>query len=154
MGLFQGQRALVTGGTSGIGRAAARALAAEGCHVTVTGLTAAEVEACAAEESALAAVALDVTDGDAVVRLVAGFDRLDIVRPGLLTGQRGNDRRTGERFGILVSPLVNPFLRGRLHRFRAIPAATVAAAIVALAGRDGRGRCVHFNRDLESLTGA
>ena len=47
-----------------------------------------------------------------------GFERLDIVRPGLLTGQRGNDRRTGERFGILVSPLVNRFLYGRLHRFR------------------------------------
>lgn len=84
-----------------------------------------------------------------------GFERLDIVRPGLLTGKRGNDRRTGERFGILVSPLVNRFLHGRLHRFRAIPAATVGAAIAALAGREGRGRCVHFNRVIERLaTGA
>ncbi len=82
-----------------------------------------------------------------------GFDRLDIVRPGLLTGQRGGDRRNGERFGILVSPLVNPFLRGRLYRFRAIPASTVAKAIVALAAKDGRGRCIHTNRDLEQFAG-
>lgn len=80
-----------------------------------------------------------------------GFEQLDIVRPGLLTGKRGRDRRPGERFGILVSPLVNPFLRGRLARFRAIPAATVARAIVALAGNPRNGRRVHTNRDLERL---
>src|SRR5205823_4862619 len=39
-----GRHALVTGGTSGIGRAIARALRAEGCEVTVTGRTEAEVE--------------------------------------------------------------------------------------------------------------
>ena len=65
------------------------------------------------------------------------FERLDIVRPGLLRGERGGDRRPGERLGIIVSPLLNLLLRGRLDRYAAIDAQIVAAA-VAGAGRAGR----------------
>jgi uncharacterized protein YbjT (DUF2867 family) len=79
------------------------------------------------------------------------FDRLDIVRPGLLRGGRGPDRRLKERTAILVSPLVNLFLRGRLDRFAAIDAAIVADAIAALSARSEPGRFVHHNRDLEQL---
>lgn len=42
---LEGKRALVTGGTSGIGLAAARELAAEGARVAVTGTSAASIEA-------------------------------------------------------------------------------------------------------------
>src|SRR5436190_12086202 len=42
---LEGKRALVTGSTAGIGFAAARALAAEGAHVTVNGRTPARVAA-------------------------------------------------------------------------------------------------------------
>jgi len=82
-----------------------------------------------------------------------GFDRLDIVRPGLLRGQRGSDRRLGERIGIAISPVANLLLRGRLDRFAAIDADRVAAAMALLAGASGAGRHVHFNRDLEALAG-
>jgi uncharacterized protein YbjT (DUF2867 family) len=49
-----------------------------------------------------------------------GFTRLDILRPGLLRGKRGGERRIGERIGILVSPVANLFLRGPLDRYAAI----------------------------------
>ena len=41
---FPDQHALVTGGTSGIGRAVALALAATGCSVTATGVSPSEIE--------------------------------------------------------------------------------------------------------------
>lgn len=80
-----------------------------------------------------------------------GFDRLDIIRPGLLRGNRGGDRRLAERIGIAVSPVVNLLLRGRLDRFAAIDADVVAAALAQLAGSGGVGHHVHFNRDLKAL---
>lgn len=90
--------------------------------------------------------------GDVETALAAvGFDRLDVVRPGLLRGNRGGDRRLGERIGILVSPVLNLLLRGPLDRFAAIEAGTVAAAIATLAGRGESGRHVHRNRELRAL---
>ncbi|HYD01961.1 MAG TPA: glucose 1-dehydrogenase [Phycisphaerales bacterium] len=50
---FSGKVALVTGGTSGIGKAAAIALAKQGAHVVLTGRRAAEGEAVAKAVSAL-----------------------------------------------------------------------------------------------------
>jgi len=79
------------------------------------------------------------------------FERLDIVRPGLLRGERGADRRLKERIAILVSPAVNLVLRGRLDRYAAIGAALVADAIAALVGKAAPGRYVHHNRDLLRL---
>jgi uncharacterized protein YbjT (DUF2867 family) len=79
------------------------------------------------------------------------FDRLDIVRPGLLRGKRGADRRLKERIAIAVSPALNLVLRGRLDRYAAIDAATVADAIAALIEARAPGRFVHHNRDLRRL---
>lgn len=82
-----------------------------------------------------------------------GFERLDVIRPGLLRGKRGADRRLGERIGIAVSPLANLLLRGSLDKFAAIDAGVVAKAMAALVGATGEGRHVHFNRELKLLTG-
>lgn len=73
------------------------------------------------------------------------FSRLDILRPGLLRGNRESDRRTAERLGIAVAPVVNLFLHGGLRQYRAIRSATVADAALALAMRPVRGRFVHDN---------
>jgi len=80
-----------------------------------------------------------------------GFERLDLVRPGLLRGNRGPERRLGERAGVLLSPLVNLLLRGRLDRYAAIDAAIVARAILTLAATDTPGTHIHHNRDLRRL---
>lgn len=82
-----------------------------------------------------------------------GFDRLDIIRPGLLLGDRGGEPRLGERFGIAISPVINLLMRGSLDRFAAIDAKLVAAAMAALVGAQASGRHVHFNRDLRALAG-
>lgn len=73
--MLQGQRAIVTGGTSGIGLATARRLAALGARVWAVGV--------AVDPSLVVSGVefrkLDVTDAAAVAGLVAGFERLDIL---------------------------------------------------------------------------
>jgi meso-butanediol dehydrogenase/(S,S)-butanediol dehydrogenase/diacetyl reductase len=65
VGLVEGQRALVTGGASGIGRATCRRLAAEGARVAVLDLNAKGAEAVAAEIGGIG-IGVDVTDADAL----------------------------------------------------------------------------------------
>jgi NAD(P)-dependent dehydrogenase (short-subunit alcohol dehydrogenase family) len=69
---------LITGGTSGIGAGIAAAFAAQGDQVTVTGATAAEVDAATGRAGTTAQV-LDVRDGAAVQALVATLGPLDVV---------------------------------------------------------------------------
>ncbi|MFE7711057.1 SDR family oxidoreductase [Streptomyces sp. NPDC057486] len=84
MGTLQGQVALVTGASSGIGRAIATALAAEGVQV-VAGARRAErlAELVAETGGAVTAVDLDVTDRSSVTRAVetavGDHGRLDIL---------------------------------------------------------------------------
>lgn len=80
-----------------------------------------------------------------------GFERLDLLRPGLLLGERG-ERRFAEGLGQRLAPLANPLLLGGLRRYRAIAAADVAAAAVALL-RQGEtpGRFVHEYPSLRAL---
>ena len=80
-----------------------------------------------------------------------GFERLDIFRPGLLRGERGSDRRLGERLGIALSPIVNLALRGPFDRFAAIEAVKVAAAIAATLPLGEPDIHVHHNRQIRRL---
>ena len=71
-------RALVTGGGRGIGAGIARALAGAGWHVTVTGRSAAQVEA-VANEIAGQAVVGDVSQRADVERMIAAAEPIDLL---------------------------------------------------------------------------
>jgi NAD(P)-dependent dehydrogenase (short-subunit alcohol dehydrogenase family) len=75
------RRVLVSGGSSGIGAAIARAFAAAGAEVHATGATTAEAQAAAArpDMAGIACRALDVRDADAVAREVGALGELDVV---------------------------------------------------------------------------
>ncbi|MBL4754801.1 MAG: NAD-dependent epimerase/dehydratase family protein [Flavobacteriales bacterium] len=61
--------------------------------------------------------------------------KIGIFRPSLLLGER-EEARTAERIGQRVLPLLNPLLLGRLKKFKAIKAETVAKAMVNIAFTD------------------
>jgi uncharacterized protein YbjT (DUF2867 family) len=65
-----------------------------------------------------------------------GFPALDILQPSLLLGLR-REMRPLEALSMLGMPLINPFLLGSKEQYRAIPARTVAAAMLG-AARSGR----------------
>jgi uncharacterized protein YbjT (DUF2867 family) len=81
-----------------------------------------------------------------------GFDSVNILRPGLLRGERGGDRRIGERIGIMLSPLADLALLGGLRRYRSISANEVAQAICSLVATTQPGFHVHENDAIMALS--
>jgi uncharacterized protein YbjT (DUF2867 family) len=74
-----------------------------------------------------------------------GFKRFDILRPGLLRGERQDDLRLAERAALIAAPLIDPLLSGKWERYRSIDAALVAEAALGLALRRAGGRFTHDN---------
>jgi uncharacterized protein YbjT (DUF2867 family) len=83
-----------------------------------------------------------------------GFEGVDILRPGLLLGERPGDRRLLERVGIMMDPLSRLFLRGSLDRYAGIEAGLVARAMAVLVERSEPGVHRHHNRDIRGLAAA
>src|SRR5712671_3581321 len=79
-----GRKALITGASKGIGRATARALAAEGCDLVLVARTAADLAAArdeirAQHNVAVSVVPLDLSQGDAARSLARDFPDIDIL---------------------------------------------------------------------------
>jgi NAD(P)-dependent dehydrogenase (short-subunit alcohol dehydrogenase family) len=75
---YAGARVLVTGGSNGIGLGVARAFAAAGAEVAITGTKASAAEY-AHDLSGFAYFALDVRDADAMARVAGAQARLDVL---------------------------------------------------------------------------
>lgn len=82
-----------------------------------------------------------------------GFERIDILRPSLLLGLRSQPR-AGEQLGQRLAHLYNAVLIGPLRGYRAIPAQTVAKALVELCQQRGSGVHVHGHDALLALARA
>jgi uncharacterized protein YbjT (DUF2867 family) len=70
------------------------------------------------------------------------FFAVHIVRPSLLLGDR-DESRPAERLGQVFGRLAGPLFIGPLAPYRAIPAADVAATLVACADSDATGVHIH-----------
>jgi uncharacterized protein YbjT (DUF2867 family) len=80
-----------------------------------------------------------------------GFERVDLIRPGFLIGGR-SERRVWEAIGQHIFAKLTPVLLGPLARYGAIPAETVADAILALVGRGSHGYYRHESSNLRLLS--
>ncbi|WP_379546524.1 3-hydroxybutyrate dehydrogenase [Qipengyuania sp. DSG2-2] len=76
---LSGKRALVTGSTSGIGLAVARALHAEGAEITLNGFGEADTIAALKEELSASHSGADLTDADAIAAMMAEAGPVDIL---------------------------------------------------------------------------
>ncbi|MCX7285386.1 MAG: NAD(P)H-binding protein [Novosphingobium sp.] len=79
------------------------------------------------------------------------FDRLDLLRPGLLRGQREGPARPAERIGMILGPLVDLFLQGRFRQYRSVRDTDLARVILGLAGAKTRGRFVHHHDEFRRI---
>lgn len=82
-----------------------------------------------------------------------GFQRLDIMRPSLLTGGKRDAHRPGEALGILLSPLVDRLMIGSMRRFASTPSHLLAQAIAALADTPDEGVFIHENDSIRARAG-
>lgn len=81
-----------------------------------------------------------------------GFAQVDLIRPGFLLGSR-NERRVWEAMGQSIFAALTPILLGQLSRYGAIPAGTVADAIVRRIADMNSGVTIIENNDLRRLSG-
>ncbi len=147
---LEGQRALVTGGTRGIGRAIAARLADEGAEVFLTGRRRDQADEAAAAidggRSRVLGLALDLTDPGSVLAClgeaaVGGLDILvnnaGISRDGLLIRQKPEDWRAVmatnlDGLAACCRAAVRPMLRARYGRI------VNMSSIVGLRGNAGQ----------------
>ena len=77
--------------------------------------------------------------------------RLDILRPGLLRGQRQGDTRFLEGMARGLAPVTDLFLRGDRTKYRSIQAEQLAAAALQCIREKANGQFIHEHEALQRL---
>ena len=90
--------------------------------------------------------------GEVEVRLQRlRFERLDILRPGMLRGRREDDTRPLELLGQAASPLADALLHGKFARYRSARASMVAAAALQAVRERAAGQFIHEHEAIRRL---
>ncbi len=116
---LEGRHALVTGGGTGIGLAIARALAAEGAQVTITGRRAGPLEEAAAAHPGLHPLVMDVNeeasvvDGTAIAVAERGPVQICVANAGIAEGRAFHKTDLELWNRILATNLTGAFLTVR-----------------------------------------
>lgn len=144
-----GKRAFVTGAGQGMGRAIALALAAEGAEVVAASRTLDKMSDLAGLNPRIRPLALDVTDGDALVRAVEGAGPMDIlvncaafVHSGTVLDCDDDDWQASFDLNVTaVFRAIRAVLPGMLERGTGsiINVASVASSITGVANRAAYG---------------
>ncbi len=91
--------------------------------------------------------------GETEAKLTASrLPSLSIIRPSFLLGERG-EVRVGEKVGIGVARLLGPLFLGPFRKYRGVPAATVARALIAAAFEARAGTRIIESPEIETLGG-
>jgi uncharacterized protein YbjT (DUF2867 family) len=78
------------------------------------------------------------------------FDGIHVFRPSLLAGHRA-ERRPAERLGLGLASALSFALLGPLRKYRPVPAADVARAMVAVARQEIRGAVVYDSERIAEI---
>lgn len=79
-----------------------------------------------------------------------GLRTVHIYEPSLLTGNR-KEYRLAERIGTLIMKIINPLLIGSWRKYRSIPAATVARAMLNQSLKKDEGVFIHISDKIKLL---
>lgn len=82
--------------------------------------------------------------------LDCNIPKIAIVRPSMLLGKR-NEFRFGEEIGKMLMKAFSIFVTGRLRKYRAIQAETVAKAMIIIANDDNSDQDIYESDELEEI---
>ena len=75
------------------------------------------------------------------------YPYIRIIRPSLLLGPR-EEFRLGEKIGVMLTPVLKPFLKGTLKKYRPVQAESVARFMVKVAHKESMSGVHVYESDL------